>query len=90
MYSLSTDDLIAALLRSVRQGALVLLLACGAGIACLTDKAEEHRLRKMPAWLEHILAQLLAPLSGTAPSAALDLRLVDGSVICTPGRGGTD
>jgi hypothetical protein len=65
-------------------------LAGDAGIADLTDKAVEGRLRKMPAWLEHILAQLLAPLSAAAPSAVLDLGLVDGSVICTPGRGGTD
>ena len=35
--------------------------ASDAGIAWLTDKAVEGRLRKMPAWLEHVLAQLLAP-----------------------------
>lgn len=68
-------------------------LAGDAGIAELSDKAVEGRLRKMGAWLEHILLRLLANRSGvTAPAASgvLDLALVDGSVICSPGKDGGD
>ncbi|WP_246379193.1 IS4 family transposase [Gluconacetobacter johannae] len=62
-----------------------------AGIAELSDKAVEGRLRGMGDWLSHILGCLLASRAGVpSPSdeAGLTLSLVDGSVICAPGRGG--
>jgi hypothetical protein len=65
-------------------------LAGDAGIADLTDKAVEGRLRKMGDWLAHILGALLADrLSqpGWARSGDLAISLVDGSVICAPGKG---
>jgi len=65
-------------------------LAGDAGIADLSDKAVEGRLRKMGDWLAHILAALLADRLGqTRPSAGdgLAVSLVDGSVICAPDRG---
>jgi hypothetical protein len=70
----------------------VAALAGDAGIAELSDKAVEGRLRKMGDWLAHILLALLAA-QGCAqlrPGAGeLDLALVDGSVICAPGKGAT-
>ena len=66
-------------------------LAGEAGIAELSDKAVLGRLRKMGNWLEHILARLLcikAGLPGAASTEALELSLVDGSVICAPGKTG--
>jgi Transposase DDE domain len=65
-------------------------LASEAGIAELSDKAVEGRLRKMGDWLAHILATLLADRISTPNAAAgtdLALSLVDGSVICAPGKG---
>lgn len=65
-------------------------LAADGGIADLSDKAVEGRLRKLGGWLEHILAALLADrLDQNKPtgSGTLALSLVDGSVICCPGRG---
>ena len=81
--------------RSFREAAA---LACDGGIADLSDKAVEGRLRKMGDWLAHILAMLLAerlgepalagPLAGPlAGGDTLRLSLVDGSVICAPGQG---
>jgi hypothetical protein len=67
-------------------------LAGDAGIAELSDKAVEGRLRKMGDWLAHILVALLADQRGApvpACSGDLDLALVDGSVICAPGKGAT-
>jgi Transposase DDE domain len=64
-------------------------LAGEAGIAELSDKAVEGRLRKMGNWLAHILAVLLAARIGAAGRAGgedLALSLVDGSVICAPGK----
>jgi hypothetical protein len=63
-------------------------LAGDAGIAELSDKAVEGRLRKMGDWLAHILAALLADRLGEpgAPDGGLRLSLVDGSVICAPGK----
>jgi hypothetical protein len=64
-------------------------LAADAGIADLSDKAVEGRLRKMSDWLEHILATLLRERLGElAPASGdtLELSLVDGSVICAPGK----
>jgi hypothetical protein len=65
-------------------------LAGDAGIAQLTDKAVEGRLRKMGNWLEHILECLLSrrQADATAIVGGLSLALVDGSVICAPGGGG--
>jgi Transposase DDE domain len=64
-------------------------LAGDAGIADLSDKAVEGRLRKMGDWLAHILAALLTERLGhpaLAGSDVLELSLVDGSVICAPGK----
>ena len=64
-----------------------------AGIAALSDKAVLGRLRKAADWLEHLLQCLLAQKQGLSPGAAdgaLDLALVDGSVICAPASRGTD
>jgi hypothetical protein len=68
-------------------------LAGDAGIADLSNKAVEGRLRKMCAWLEHLLVCVLAAKSashGRAVAGELDLSLVDGSVICTPRRAAGD
>ena len=63
-------------------------LAGDAGIAELSDKAVEGRLRKMGDWLAHILAALLADRLGKpANGDTLEVSLVDGSVICAPGKG---
>lgn len=72
--------------QSLREAAA---LAGEAGIADLSDKAVEGRLRKMGDWLEHILSSLLAERlgqSGPAMAGSLGLSLVDGTVICTPGQ----
>jgi hypothetical protein len=64
-------------------------LAGDAGIAELSDKAVERRSRKMGDWLAHILAALLAERPGQpgwAGGNELELPLVDGSVICAPGK----
>jgi len=65
-------------------------LAGDAGIAELSDKAVEGRLRKMGDWLAHIVTTLLAERLGSSALASgdtLELSLVDGSVICAPGKG---
>ena len=64
-------------------------LAGDAGIAELSDKAVEGRLRKMGDWLAHILATLLTERLGSPAlnsSGAIELSLIDGSVICAPGK----
>jgi hypothetical protein len=64
-------------------------LAGDAGIADLSDKAVEGRLRKMGDWLAHIVAALLTERLGRPALAGgdeLELSLVDGSVICAPGK----
>jgi Transposase DDE domain len=64
-------------------------LAGDAGIADLSDKAVEGRLRKMGDWLAHILATLLTERLGSpalASADTLELSLIDGSVICAPGK----
>ena len=71
--------------QSLREAAA---LAGEAGIAELSDKAVEGRLRKMGDWLEHILAHLLSRRLGQLPTrvaSSLSLSLVDGTVICAPG-----
>jgi hypothetical protein len=65
-------------------------LAGEAGIAELSDKAVEGRLRRLGDWLAHILIVLLADrlaLPDCAAGTDLALSLVDGSVICAPGKG---
>jgi hypothetical protein len=65
-------------------------LAGDAGIAELSDKAVEGRLRKMGDWLAHIVTTLLAGRLGEPALAGGDtlaLSLVDGSVVCAPGKG---
>jgi Transposase DDE domain len=65
-------------------------LAGDAGIAELSDKAVEGRLRKMGDWLAHIVTMLLTQRLGSPALASgdtLELSLVDGSVICAPGQG---
>ena len=65
-------------------------LAGDAGIAELSDKAVEGRLRKMGDWLAHIVAMLLTQRPGSPALASgdtLELSLVDSSVICAPGQG---
>jgi hypothetical protein len=52
--------------------------------------AVEGRLREMGDWLSHILAALLADRLGQTSVISgdeLELSLVDGSVICAPGKG---
>lgn len=64
-----------------------------AGMACLSDKAVLGRLRKSADWLEHLLQCLLRDKHGGSAGrreGALDLALVDGSVICAPGSKGAD
>jgi len=73
--------------QSLREAAA---LAGDCGIAELSDKAVEGRLRKMGDWLEHILACLLTrrvETAGAPIEGGLDLSLVDGSLICAPGKG---
>jgi Transposase DDE domain len=65
-------------------------LAGDAGIAELSDKAVEGRLRKTGDWLAHIVTTLLAERLGNpvlTSGDTLELSLVDGSVICAPGQG---
>lgn len=65
-------------------------LAGDCGIADLSDKAVEGRLRKMGDWLAHILESLVTDrlsAPGWAGGGDLTLSLVDGSVICAPGKG---
>lgn len=64
-----------------------------AAIASLSDKGVLGRLRNCGDWLEHLLRCLLQQkqgLSAGGMDGALDLALVDGSVICAPGSKGTD
>lgn len=92
--------------RLVRDGATLLRLALAYGpgamslrsaatgaaacdIAQISDVGLLKRLKKADGWLSHIAATLLA---GITPSRASGrrLRIVDGSVIRSPGTGGTD
>jgi hypothetical protein len=92
--------------RLVRDGATLLRLALAYGpgamslrsaatwaaacdIAQISDVGLLKRLKKADGWLSHIAATLLA---GITPSRASGrrLRIVDGSVIRSPGKGGTD
>jgi hypothetical protein len=65
--------------------------ASDAGLPELSDKGVMGRLRRMGDWLAHLLAVLLAEQAGqeAASGETLDLALVDGSLICAPGAGGT-
>jgi|GEM_PF-2069732 len=65
-------------------------LAADAGLPELSDKGVMGRLRRMGDWLVHMLAVLMAERTGTgiAEADALNISLVDGSVICAPGNAG--
>ena len=65
-------------------------LAADGGVVSLSDKGVLGRLRKMSAWLEHLLERLLADRFGLACGEAMALSLVDSSLICAPGRTGGD
>ena len=66
-------------------------MAAEAAIVELSDKGVLGRLRKMGDWLEHLLQRRLEQRRGLAcGEAALNLALVDGSVICAPGSTGSD
>jgi hypothetical protein len=66
-------------------------VAGDAAIVGLSDKGVLGRLRKMGDWLEHLLQRLLEQRRGLAfGTAALNLALVDGSVVCAPGSTGSD
>ena len=64
-------------------------LTVDAGLADLSDKGVMGRLQHMGEWLAHVLAVLLAEKLGKRPEPAggLDLGVVDGSLICSPGSG---
>jgi hypothetical protein len=73
--------------KSLREAAA---LAADGGIADMSDKAVEGRLRRMGDWLEHILTALLAARlgrKGPLKTGEIALSLVDGSLICSPGSG---
>ena len=65
-------------------------LAVDAGLPDLSDKGVMGRLQHMGDWLAHVLAVLLTEKfgKGAGPAEALDLAAVDGSLICSPGKGG--
>jgi transposase len=65
-------------------------LTVDAGLPELSDKGVMGRLQHMGDWLAHILAVLLAEKlpKHAGPAEALDLAVVDGSLICSPGNGG--
>lgn len=65
-------------------------VATDAGLPELSDKGVMGRLRRLDAWLAHLLAVLLAETAGGLGNTAdaLDIALVDGSIICAPGKGG--
>ncbi len=66
-------------------------MAGDGAIVALSDKGVLGRLRKMGDWLEHLLQRLLEQRRGLAcGEAALNLALVDGSVVCAPGSTGSD
>lgn len=59
------------------------------GIAQFTGPALFYRLEESPRWLQHILSQLLLE-SRSVDEAALEIRIVDATVITGPGSKGTD
>jgi hypothetical protein len=72
--------------RSYRETAAT---AASGHIVDMSDKAIEGRMRRAGDWLEHILASLLAArMRQNGPPGPLALSVIDGSVICTPGKGG--
>jgi hypothetical protein len=67
-------------------------LAAHGRIVAMSDKGIVGRMRKAGDWLSHILARLLAARAGRARGAAVDpsvleVSVIDGSVICSPGKG---
>ena len=65
-------------------------VAAGAAIVELSDKGVLGRLGKAGDWLEHLLARLLEHNRGLDCGDGLHLALVDGSVVCERGSGGSD
>lgn len=62
--------------------------AANGHIVNMSDKAIEGRMRRAGDWLDHILARLLAARTGqTRPVGPLTVSVIDGSVICSPGKG---
>jgi hypothetical protein len=63
------------------------VLAAHGKIVDMSDKAVVGRMRRAGDWLAHILAGLLAARTNRPRTDALDVSVVDGSVICSPGKG---
>ena len=62
-------------------------LAAHGKIVDMSDKGIVGRMRKAGDWLAHILANLLAARTNRPRADALDVSVIDGSVICSPGKG---
>lgn len=62
-------------------------LAAHGKIVDMSDKGVVGRMRKAGDWLAHILASLLAARTSRPRADALDVSVIDGSVICSPGKG---
>ena len=63
--------------------------ATALGLATLSDEALRKRIRHARAWLQHLLAQVLAARAGMTTSLPLRLRLTDGTQVTGPGAAGT-
>jgi hypothetical protein len=62
-------------------------LAAHGRIVAMSDKGIVGRMRKAGDWLAHILAGMLAARANRARPAGLAVSVIDGSVICSPGKG---
>jgi hypothetical protein len=62
-------------------------LAAHGKIVAMSDKGIVGRMRRAGDWLAHILASLLAARTRRPRAEALDVSVIDGSVICSPGKG---
>jgi hypothetical protein len=60
------------------------------GLGDMTDVAVMKRLRNSADWLGHLVLQFLQERGLTRDVPALDVRIVDATVICQPGSKGTD
>jgi hypothetical protein len=61
-------------------------LAAHGKIVDMSDKGIVGRMRKAGDWLAHILASLLAARTNRPRAEALEVSVIDGSVICSPGK----
>ena len=61
-------------------------LAAHGKIVDMSDKGIVGRMRRTGDWLAHILASLLAARTNRPRAEALDVSVIDGSVICSPGK----